>query len=535
MANKLKVQEQETVIHLARLGWGIRRIARELAISRNTVRGYVRALEAAEPGATAERIVKAAAVSTAGSSPPSVQTDPLSTSGSKSSPPQTDPLSTPGQNGRRSFCQDHAALILSKVEANLTAQRIYQDLKVEVCFGGSYQSVKRYVQKLRKTDPKLVCRIEVQPGEEVQVDFGSGPMLVGSDGKKRKTWIFRIVLSYSRKGYSEGVLRQDTETFIRCLENAFRQFGGSPWTVNLDNLKAAVLKTDWADPDLNPKLIDFARHYGTHILPCLPKVPEHKGKVESGVKYIKSNALAGRSFSSLAQLNQFLAHWEKTVADVRIHGTTKRQVAQLFSLEQPALLRLPDGLFPWFREAPRKVHRDGHVEVEKAFYHVPPEYLRRDVWVRFDSRQVRIFVQEKDGGLKQIQVHRRLEPGQFTNARGIGGGQGTLQANLRYWLGRAGSLGSGCEQWANTVAAQRQIGAIRTLMGLVALTDRHSLSQLNRACEQACAKGTWRLRDVRAQLEAPQIQPPLNFEEHHPLIRNLSEYGLFIRRHNQNS
>jgi transposase len=423
---------------------------------------------------------------------------------------------------------------VEKLEAGLKPLRIYQDLKTEAGFTGSYESVKRFARKLGNLDPKLVHRIEVQPGEEVQVDFGAGPMLMDATGKKRKTWIFRIVLSYSRKAYSEAVLRQDTETFIRCLENAFWHFGGSSLTTNLDNLKAAVLKADWADPELNPKLSDFARHYGTTVLPCLPKVPEHKGKIESSIKYVK-RALAGRKFASLAELNQWLAHWEKTVADIRIHGTTKRQVAELFQIEKPSLIRLPAGFFPSFREGPRTVHRDGHVEVEKAFYHVPIEYLRRDVWVRYDRREVRIFVPQKDGALKQIQVHRRLEPGQFTNARGIGGGQGSLQSNLQYWLGRASHLGSSCEQWAKTVAAHRQIGAIRTLMGLVGLSNRHSLSQLNGACQRAHAKGAWRLRDVRALLEAREIQPQLPFDQHHPLIRNLAEYGVFIRNQNQSS
>ena len=308
------------------------------------------------------------------------------------------------------------------MEVGLTAQRIYQDLRLENAFAGSYQSVQRYVGKVRQTDPKLVQRIEVQPREEVQVDLGTGPTLVGADGKKTKTWIFRIVLSHSRKASSEAVLRQNTETFLRGLENAFRYFGGGTLTINWDHLKAAVLKADWADPELHPKRIDFARHYGTTILPCLPRVPEHKGKVESSVKYVKSNAVAGRQFAALAEVNQFLWHWEKTVADVRIHGTTKRPVAELFHLEKSCLTPLPASLFPCFQEAPRTVHRDGHVEVAKAFYHVPPEYWQREVWARFDSREVRIFIQDQAGGLKQIQVHRHLEPGQFTNARGIGGG-----------------------------------------------------------------------------------------------------------------
>lgn len=531
MANKLKVHEHEAILNLNRLGWGIRKIARELGISRNTVRGYLREPEISQTDAIVQEILKQAPD---GAAAAGTQTDPLSTPGSASGLNQTDPLSTSGNNGRKSLCAEHAGLITTKVEAGLSAQRIYQDLRAESSFGGSYQSVKRYVRQLRQSDPELVQRIEVEPAEEVQVDFGTGPTLVEADGTKRKTWIFRIVLSYSRKAYSQAVLRQDTETFLRCLENAFRAFGGSTLTINTDNLKAAVIKADWADPELNPKLIDFARHYATTILPCLPGMPEHKGKVENSVRYVKENALAGRKFSSLAELNLALAHWEKTVADLRIHGTTKRQVAQLFALEKPALQPLPACVFASFREGPRTVHRDGHIEVEKAFYHVPAEYLRRDVWVRFDSREVRIFSKGRDGILKQIQVHRRLEPGKFTNARGIGGGQGSLQANLDYWLKRASDLGSSCQGWARSVAQNRGIAGMRTLMGLVGLVDRHSFSAVNQACERALAKGTWRLRDVRALLDAKEIQTQITFEEHHPLIRELSEYGIFVRNQTQN-
>lgn len=522
MANTLTVQQQEAIRKLATLGWKIRRIARELGVSRNTVRQYVRALEPTSPGTLAEAILSSA---TGGP----IQTDPLSTLGSS----QTDPLSTAGKNGRKSLCEDQASLILSKVQAGLTAQRIYQDLKLEVSFSGSYESVKRYVGKLRQANPQLVCRLEVQPAEEVQVDFGAGPNLVGADGKKTRTWIFRVVLSHSRKGYTEAVLRQNTETFLRCLENAFRHFGGASLTVNLDNFKGAVLKFDWADPQLNPKLREFARHYDTVVVPCLPKTPEHKGKVENSIRYVRDNALAGRTFDSLAALNQALAHWERSVADVRIHGTTKRQVAEVFAAEKPFLKPLPASLFACFQEGQRTVHRDGHIEVEKAYYHVPPEYLRRDVWVRYDSREVRIFVQQKDSTLKLIQTHRRLEPGRFTNPRGLGGGYGPVQRHLQYWLGRAQQLGTSCAQWARELADQRGIGGIRSLMGLVNLVDRHSFAAVNRACAKASAKGTWRLRDVTALLEATETQTQLTFEEHHPLIRNLSEYGVFIRNQNR--
>jgi transposase len=524
MANRLKVDEQHAILNLKRQGWGIRKIARHLGLSRNTVRSYLRSSETqTDPPLTT------------GSSAQIQAATPLPTKGCLTQPKQTDPPPTAGSSGPRSLCQVHASVILTKVQTGLSAQRIYQDLKSEYSFAGSYESVKRYVRKLRQIDPELVYRIEVQPGEEVQVDFGAGPPISTAQGARRRSWIFRMVLSYSRKAYSEAVFGQTTETFIRCLENAFRHFGGVSLTINLDNLKAAVLKVDWADPQLNPKLIDFARHYGTSLMPCLPRVPEHKGKVENSVKYIKGNALAGRRFESLAQLNLFLAQWEKTVADRRIHGTTKCQVAERFATEKAALRPLPASLFACFREGQRTVHCDGHVEVEKAYYHVPPEYLRRSVWVRYDNREVRIFVQQPDGSLKSIQVHRRLEPGQFTKSRGIGGGQGSLQANLDYWLRRAGNLGTSCAGWAQAVVQNRGVEGMRSLMGLVRLAQSHPLGLVNRACERALAQSTWRLRDVRALLQTTQIQTQFHFEEHHPLIRNLKEYGLFVRTQNQNS
>jgi|NGEPerStandDraft_6_1074524.scaffolds.fasta_scaffold32054_2 transposase len=498
MANILSVQQQQAIVSLAAQGWSIRRIARELKLHRKTVRQYLTEAKLASKCTT------------------------LSTTGS---PPKCT-ISTAGKTGRKSLCEPFAKLIEGKVEQGLSAQRIYQDLQIEVQFTGSYEAVKRFVRALLQSDPERVWRIEVAPGEEVQVDFGAGIPIVSADGRKQKTWIFRIVLSYSRKAYSEAVFHQDTETFLRCLEKAFAHFGGVSQTVNLDNLKAAVLKFDFADPELNPKLREFARHHGTVILPCLPRTPEHKGKVENSVAYVKGNGLAGRSFDSLAAENQWLAHWEKTVADVRIHGTTKQQVAQLFEEEKKHLLPLPMSLFPLFQEAPRSVHRDSYVEVAKSYYAVPPEYIGQQVWVRWDQREVRIY----NGRWEQIQLHRRLTPGQFSKVLGIGGGQGTLQANLAYWLRRASELGNDCAQWAQGLVQRRGIEGMRSLMGLAALSDKHSFRSLNAACARAVAKDAWRLRDVRALVDSCEIQTQLALAEHHPLIRELSEYGIFIKK-----
>jgi hypothetical protein len=272
----------------------------------------------------------------------------------------------------------------------------------------------------------------------------------------------------------------------------------------------------------------FARHYGVAILPCRPRVPEHKGKTERAIGYLKGNALRGRSFSSLAELNQHLREWERTVADVRIHGTTRRQVSAVFAEERAALQPLPPDLFPMFHEARRSVHRDSYVEVARACYAVPPEYIGRTVWVRWDTREVRIFNERWD----QVALHRRLEPGQFSQALGLGGGHGPLERQIAYWRARAEAFGEPCGLWAAGVLEQKGPIGLRTLMGLVRLGETHSFKALNDACALAVERGAWRLRDIRSLMESRQPeQLPLTFTQTHPLIRNLAEYGLFIQTH----
>jgi hypothetical protein len=214
---------------------------------------------------------------------------------------------------------------------------------------------------------------------------------------------------------------------------------------------------------------------------------------------------------------------------VRIHGTTKRQVAQLFEEEKKHLLPLPASLFPFFQEGPRSVHRDSYVEVAKSYYAAPPEYIGQQVWVRWDQREVRIF----NGRWEQIQVHRRLEPGQYSQVLGIGGGHGTLQANLDYWLRRASELGSDCARWAQGLVERRGIEAMRSLMGLVGLSDKHPFRSLNAACARAVGNNAWRLRDVRALVDSCEIQTELALTQQHPLIRDLSEYGIFVKTQTQ--
>lgn len=332
MANRLKMATVQSILTLHERGWSQRRIAIELDVNRETVSRYVELARQANRLA-AEAISK----------------------------PANAPISE--GPGRHSNCQPWRSIIEAKQAQGLSARRIYQDLVSEHTAVVSYDSVRRFLRRLGWVRPLPFRRIERAPAEEAQVDFGTGTPVIGPDGKRRRTHVFRIVLSHSRKAYSEATYRQTTDDFLAALENAFEHFGGVPHTLVIDNLKAAVKHPDWFDPELVPKVAAFAAHYGTAIMPTKPYTPRHKGKVERGIDYVQENALAARRFNTLEEQNEHLRDWEANVADTRIHGTTRQHVGRVFrEVEQPALIPLPSERFSNFHEAQRSVNRDGQAD-----------------------------------------------------------------------------------------------------------------------------------------------------------------------------
>lgn len=521
--NELKLSLQQSILALNRSRWSARAIARELGINRETVAKYLRtALQPVTEGPAAPPVSKPA-IPTPGSDDGAISKPAISTPGSTAAPNSNPGIATPGPTvGRKSLCEQWQEEIELALDGELSAQRIYQDLVVKHQFTGSYQSVKRYVRRLDQIRPLPFRRMECAPGHEVQVDFGQGAWVI-ENGKRRRPHLFRIVLSHSRKAYSEVVWRQTTENFIRCLENAFRSYGGVAHTCVIDNLRAAVTKADWFDPQLNPKITSFAEHYQTVILPAKPRMPRHKGKIEAGVKYTQNNALKGRSFGSLAEQNKFLQDWESGVADTRIHGTTRHQVGQLFiTVEKPCLLPLPQMLFPVFSEAPRMVHLDGHVEVDQTYYSVPPEYVGRRVWARWEPRMVRIF----NTRMEQIALHVRKEPGRFsTDPIHIHSRKRSAVENGLDWLlDHARLIGPHSGSWAEAMVKNRGVQGIRVLQGFLQLAAKHAPVNVEAASQLACTHGVWRLHEIKSLLASPHAQEQFEFVQKHPLIRDLSHY-----------
>lgn len=510
MSNRLKMAQVQAILGLHGQGWSQRRIARELGVDRETVARHVgRAAKPAKLPTGSEG--GEAGVASGGGELATVV------------PALADPAVR-----RRSDCEPWRTLIEERVALGLSAKRIHQDLVSEYQAGVGYDSVRRFIQRLPASRPWPMRRLECAAGDEVQVDFGSGAPLVLAEGRRRKTHVFRVVLSHSRKAYSEAVFQQTTDEFLRCLENAFWFFGGVPKTVVIDNLRAAVAHPDWFDPELVPKLQAFAAHYGTVILPTRPRTPRHKGKIERGIGYVKGNALKARTFGSLEEQNQFLREWEERIADTRIHGTTKRQVGQVFvEREQPALWPLPRERFAMFHEGQRIVSRDGHVEVAKAYYSVPPEYLGRTVWVRWDTRLVRVFNQR----FEQIALHVRHEPGRFSTQaphivqEKISG----LEHGAARLLAKVSVIGPHTRRWSEAMLTARGIEGTRVLLGLWSLAKKHSAESLEHASEIALSHGEYRLRSVRKLLDREAAkQLPLAFLDEHPLIRPLSDYARVV-------
>jgi len=272
---------------------------------------------------------------------------------------------------------------------------------------------------------------------------------------------------------------------------------------------------------------EFCRHYGTVMLPTRPAMPRHKGKIESGINYGQENAVKGRSFMCLSAQNLFLLDWESGVADTRIHGTTRQQVGKVFNeVERGKLLPLPAGLFPVFEEAQRTVHRDGYIELQRAYYSVPPEYVGRPVWVRWESRLIHVFNQRRE----VIAVHARAEPGKFTTdpTHLHSPYRRVVQHSLDHLLDRARLIGVHTGSWAEAMAQQRGPIGTRVLHGLLSLAQKHPVKALENAAQKALHHGAWRLRDLRTLLEQAAPSPQLDFLETHPLIRSLDTYQLCV-------
>jgi transposase len=518
MSNYLKMPKKSQVLALLELGWSYRRIEAETGVRRETVSGYDRARQA-NAAKTFPGSEGAPPLECSDGAPDEGSNAAKAFAGSQPNPAKT----FPGSAGRPRFSAAiYRGAITEKLDAGLSLQRIWQDLVEEYGYAASYESVKRFVRTLAPTR-RAVGVFHCAPGAEGQVDFFRGaPTLDSATGEWGRPWVFRMTLGHSRHGYEEAVWDQKLETFLRLHEHAFHDFGGVPLVVRTDNLKAAVVRACLFDPDSHEIYLAFAKHWGFTPLPTQPRRPQENGKQERSGGYVKDNALKGRRFDSLQAHNAFLRQWNRTIARLRIHGTTRRQVWTHFvEVEKPALQALAGEAFALFSTGERTVHTDGHVEVAGAFYPVPLALLGQRVRVRWDAHLVRVFQ-----GDTLVMVHARVAPGVFAPRAGEAQASTRQQAYVARLVGQCERVGPALKQWAQAALEARGVRAIRLIQGVLGLTRRHARERVLAAVSQALAHQQFRYQTIRQLLEHTPAPPAPSLRSEDPAIRPMTQYTL---------
>lgn len=255
----------------------------------------------------------------------------------------------------------------------------------------TYVNLCKYIQVRFPKQPEAFGVQVTAPGEVAELDFGYLGMFPGPLGKLVKTYGFVVVLLYSRIGFYAITYNQKLETLIHELENAFVYFGGVPKKLKVDNMKTAILKNQHYDLEYNLDFLEFAYHYNTVVIPCTPYSPEQKGTVESGIKYLQGNFIAGRTFSDSTDMKRQLKEWMETYANKRIHGTTRKVPSEEFVNKEAFTLQpLPEEDFTFFNRGTRTVADNCHVHLENNYYSVPSSLVGKEVTVRWNTSLVRI-------------------------------------------------------------------------------------------------------------------------------------------------
>jgi transposase len=545
VSNVLSDDKKQQIIALGRLGWTTRRIERETGIRRETVSAYLReaGVELRPPrgrlfskpasqtaGVTSDseplKTDAGAAATTDEPAKPASLTEQVTPDSVAQTPEKTAPTSAehPSRSPSASACEPYRDAIDRALSQGRNAKAIWQDLVDAHGFAGGYQSVKRFVRKLQPTrPPEACCVIHTAPGEETQVDYGTGPMVRDPHtGNYRRTRLFVLTLGFSRKSVRLLTFQSSSRIWAELHEKAFRRLGGVTRTVVLDNLREGVLSADIYDPTLNPLYRDVLKHYSTVPLPCRVGDPDRKGKVESGVGHAQKTPLKGLRFESLEQAQRYLDHWEERWADTRIHGTTKRQVAAMFAEERPALLPLPLEPFRYYQYGERTVHLDGCVEIEAAYYGVPPGWIGHRIPVQWDAERVRLL-NPRTGELlrehlRQLRGGRRIQDEDLPKQTP----PGTLQLLIR--AGKAGKrIGALCEAMHHNDGQ----AAVRRILGVLSLAKKYGAAIVDDACAVALEMGTGDYHFLRRWLEH-HPQRPLSLRQVDPLIRQLTLYRDFI-------
>ncbi len=278
----------------------------------------------------------------------------------------------------------HAAWLAERApKVHFSARILFQELRASRGYTGGYDTVKIAVRPLRAeaTVASLTqWRFETEPGQQAQADWGQ--VRVRFESGPAEVRIFVMTLGFSRRAWAEGYENERMASLLAAHEHAFEHFGGCTSEILYDRMRTVSSGTVEGKPRWNPTFEAFAQHWGFEPRLCRPYRAQTKGKVESGVKYVKRNFLPGRVFRNLEDFNDQLRAWLAEVADVRIHGTTHERPIDRFAREAEALLQTRGQ--PSFLQAMRRsriVAEDWLVAIDSNRYSVPWRLIGKTVEV----------------------------------------------------------------------------------------------------------------------------------------------------------
>ena len=390
-------------------------------------------------------------------------------------------------------------LITAWLEQGVQGKAMHAALCRDHGFTGSYSSVHRLIVAIRKTRPAdTTIRLHFEPAEAAQVDFGAGPMLADAQGVMRRTWAFVMTLAFSRHQYVEFVWDQTVETWLGCHRRAFEWFGAVPARLIIDNAKCAIIRACHTDPVVQRAYGECAAGYGFKIDACPPHDPQKKGIVESGVKYVKNNFLALRTFRDLPDLNAQARRWVMAEAGQRVHGTTRQPPLALFAFERPLMRALPaiaPDLGVWHKAA---VHRDCHLQYQRVLYSVPFALVGQTVWIRITDTAIAIYRE-----FEHVCTHRRgKRPGErITVLDHLPPHAAAFLAHDRGWcLAQAHRVGPACAQLVEHLLSDRILERLRAAQGILRLASQFTPPRLEVACARALAHASPYYRTVKTIL-----------------------------------
>jgi transposase len=468
----------QELVRLHRMDTGPREVARLLRMSPNTERKYRVALEKASLLAgdpedlPTQEALRAAVLE------------------------HTPPLPAPQQVSSVEPWRDG---ILTMIKRGAGPRAIYDRLRLEHDdFTASPSAVKRFCRRHREEQgvrpEDVAIPVDTALGEVCQVDFGYlGKLYDPAEGRLRKAWAFVAVLGHSRHMFARIVFDQKTTTWLELHVALFNELGGVPEVLVPDNLKAAVIRAAFAvdgTTTLNRSYRELARHYGFKIDPTPPRSPQKKGKVESGVKYVRRNFFQPRLPEDIHHARRELDLWLKEIAGERIHGSTGRRPREVFEEEEREALRpLPRVPYERVEWKQAKVHRDCHVVFEKRQYSAPWRLVGQEVWIQATGSTVTIHADEV-----RVATHDRRGPGR----------RSTIDAHLpdhrsdyrhrsrTYWEARADRLGEVPGHYIREIFASDDVlSQLRTVQAVVRHLESFPLTRACAACERALHYGNF--------------------------------------------